>query len=113
MSKMSTAGTAGYSENYYDIAVAPAVIRPVTVGNYPYAIDYVVVSQGTAFPPTEWSGALRRTLDAEPFRPKTELGKRLWEIRMRRIATGEPLMGPEEVEREIQERRGGQYNERP
>jgi hypothetical protein len=46
------------------------------------------------------------------FVPRTELGRRLWELRMIRIAAGGRLMGMEEIEREIQERRGEQYDER-
>jgi excisionase family DNA binding protein len=37
---------------------------------------------------------------------RTSLGRRLWEIRSRLIASGEPLLGWEELEREIAERRG-------
>src|SRR5262245_19913802 len=41
-----------------------------------------------------------------PFQCKTSLGRRLWEIRSRLIASGEPLLGWEELEQEITERRG-------
>jgi hypothetical protein len=41
------------------------------------------------------------------------LGRRLWEIRARIVASGEPLLGWEEIEREIAERRGGQGYEQP
>lgn len=44
------------------------------------------------------------------FRPRTELGKKLWEIRMRGIAAGERLLGIEEIEQEIQDRRGERDN---
>lgn len=48
----------------------------------------------------EWKEALS-------YRPRTALGQRLWAIRARIIASGEPLLAPEEVEREVAERRGG------
>ncbi len=41
-----------------------------------------------------------------PLQFKTSLGRRLWEIRSRLVASGEPLLGWEEVEQEITERRG-------
>ena len=45
--------------------------------------------------------------DRSFFRPRTELGRRLWEIRMRRIESGGRLLGAEEIEQEILARRGG------
>jgi hypothetical protein len=45
---------------------------------------------------------------SEPeFQPKTELGRRLWELRKQIVASGEPLLEREDLEREIAERRGG------
>jgi len=38
---------------------------------------------------------------------RTPLGQQLWKIRSRVIASGEPLLGWEEIEREIAERRCG------
>jgi hypothetical protein len=38
--------------------------------------------------------------------PKTDLGRRLMEIRKRIVASGQPLLSWEELEREIDERRG-------
>jgi len=40
------------------------------------------------------------------YKPKTPLGKRLWEIRSRIVASGEPLLGWEEIEQEVAARRG-------
>ena len=37
---------------------------------------------------------------------RTPLGRQLWKIRSRVIASGEPLLGWEEIEQEIAERRG-------
>ena len=37
---------------------------------------------------------------------RTPLGRQLWKIRSRIIASGEPLLGWEEIEQEIAERRG-------
>jgi hypothetical protein len=42
-----------------------------------------------------------------PKGPKTPLGRRLWEIRARIVASGEPLLGWKEIEREVADRRGG------
>lgn len=41
-----------------------------------------------------------------PFRPHTELGRRLWEIRQRIVAAGHAKMSWDDVEREVAERRG-------
>lgn len=41
------------------------------------------------------------------FVPQTELGKKLWEIRQRIVASGIPLLSDEELEQEIAFRRGG------
>ena len=38
--------------------------------------------------------------------PRTPLGQQLWDMRSRLVASGEPLLGWEEIEREIAERRG-------
>jgi hypothetical protein len=40
------------------------------------------------------------------FEPKTPLGRRLWSIRKRIVASGENLLGWEEIEKEIATRRG-------
>jgi len=37
---------------------------------------------------------------------RTPLGRQLWKIRSKMIASGEPLLGWEEIEQEIAERRG-------
>ena len=39
--------------------------------------------------------------------PKTELGKRLWEIRAEIVSSGARLLGWEDIERELADRRGG------
>ncbi len=41
-----------------------------------------------------------------PYQPKTPLGQRLWEIRSRIVASSPPLLGWEDIEREVIERRG-------
>lgn len=41
------------------------------------------------------------------FQPKTSLGRRLWALRQQILASGEPLLDWEDLEREIAERRGG------
>jgi hypothetical protein len=43
--------------------------------------------------------------DEEEFHPQTPLGRRLWEIRQRIIASGEPLLDWDDLEREVAERR--------
>jgi hypothetical protein len=44
---------------------------------------------------------------SEEFVPRTELGRRLWELRKKIVASGEPLLSRDEIEREVAERRGG------
>jgi len=41
------------------------------------------------------------------FTPKTELGRDLWAIRQRAVASGMKLLNSEELEQEILSRRGG------
>lgn len=53
---------------------------------------------------TERAGTTKEKLLA--FRPRTPLGERLWKIRARILASGEPTLGWAEVERELAERRG-------
>jgi hypothetical protein len=43
----------------------------------------------------------------EELQPRTPLGSRLWELRKRIVASGEPLLDEGDLEREIAERRGG------
>lgn len=51
---------------------------------------------------------LAQSLKPQPeFVPQTELGKKLWEIRQRIVASGVPLLSDEELEQEIALRRGG------
>ncbi|PKO20844.1 MAG: hypothetical protein CVU38_17935 [Chloroflexi bacterium HGW-Chloroflexi-1] len=51
-------------------------------------------------------GGSRKTMLPATFKPQTELGRRLWEIRARIVASGEPLLGWKDIERELAERRG-------
>ena len=41
------------------------------------------------------------------FVPQTPLGKKLWEIRQRAIASGLQLLNEDEIEQELAARRGG------
>jgi hypothetical protein len=43
------------------------------------------------------------------FEPKTELGKALWAIRQRAVASGMKLLNSKELEREIRSRRTGDF----
>ena len=42
-----------------------------------------------------------------PFELRTPLAKKLWELRQKIIASGVPLLDWDDIEREVQERRGG------
>lgn len=46
------------------------------------------------------------SLEKTTFQPKTELGKKLWELRQKAIAAQTPLRTWEELEEEIAQRRG-------
>ena len=48
-----------------------------------------------------------RENSSEGFVPKTELGRQLWEIRKRIIASGSHMLDREEIEKENIIRRGG------
>ena len=45
---------------------------------------------------------------SEEYVPRTELGRRLWEIRKRIVAAGRATMTWEDIERELAERWGGE-----
>ena len=49
---------------------------------------------------------LLETRQASIYHPHTDLGRRLWAIRERIVASGEPLLSWEALERELAERRG-------
>jgi len=46
------------------------------------------------------------TREIEDYKPRTSLGKKLVELRKKIIASGEPLLGWEEIEREVARLRG-------
>ena len=58
------------------------------------------------------NGADAHKLDSHPqrissaFEPKTLLGRRLWSIRKRIVASGETLLGWDEIEKEVAASRG-------
>lgn len=41
------------------------------------------------------------------FKPKTPLGRQLWSIRKRIVASGETHLGWDEIDKEVAARRGG------
>lgn len=47
------------------------------------------------------------TRDVASYVPRTELGRKLWEIRKRIVAAGRATMTWEDIEREVSERWGG------
>jgi hypothetical protein len=53
----------------------------------------------------------KRVVKEFDFKPKTELGKRLWAIRQRAIAEGMKLLNADELEKEILERRAGTFTD--
>jgi hypothetical protein len=53
----------------------------------------------------------KRVVKDFDFKPKTELGKRLWAIRQRAIAEGMKLLNADELEKEILERRAGTFTD--
>jgi hypothetical protein len=61
--------------------------------------------------PTETTQTTDQTLPngmPEPPLPlRTPLARKLWELRQRIIARGVPLLDWDDIEREVQERRGG------
>ena len=59
----------------------------------------------------EFAKSLQQETSESEFVPQTPLGKKLWEIRQKIVASGAPLLSDEELEREIAERRGGWQEE--
>lgn len=50
--------------------------------------------------------ALDPTASGQVYRPRTTLGQRLWDIRARIVASGNPLLSWDDLDRELAERRG-------
>jgi hypothetical protein len=48
---------------------------------------------------------------ASSFTPRTAIAKHLWELRREVLASGVPLLSLEEIRRELQDRRGGVFDE--
>jgi hypothetical protein len=61
---------------------------------------------GTGASPDSVERAVGARAGSSSATPRTELGRRLWEIRKRIVAAGEPLLGWDEIDREVAERRG-------
>jgi len=55
----------------------------------------------------EWSGEEVAHALAQAQQAKTPLGRRLWEIRARIVTSGVPLLSWDEIDREVEDRRGG------
>ncbi|MCP4656019.1 MAG: hypothetical protein GY856_11445 [bacterium] len=53
------------------------------------------------------SGTWKPTAAEPAFRPRTALGQELWKLRMRIVASGEPLPDEDQIEDEVDRRRGG------
>ncbi|MBD1932024.1 MULTISPECIES: hypothetical protein [Cyanophyceae] len=45
--------------------------------------------------------SIKTAMQDKLFEPKTLLGCKLWEIRQKIVASGQPLLGWEEVEKEV------------
>jgi hypothetical protein len=77
-----------------------------------------MMAQRTPFDSRDTSHEGEAALDevTATFVPRTELGRRLLELRAKAVRAGMPLLSREELEREIAERRGGvewiEYQER-
>ena len=55
----------------------------------------------------EYMESLKQKTQAETYQPQTELGKKLWNIRQTSLGTQPLLTTWEEVEEELNSRRGG------
>jgi hypothetical protein len=51
-------------------------------------------------------GAARKSGASATYVPRTELGRRLWQIRQKILASGQPLLDWEGLEMELRARRG-------
>ncbi len=54
----------------------------------------------------EVNGPIRKSASRNNYVPRTELGRRLWKIRERILASGQPLLDWEGLETELRARRG-------
>jgi hypothetical protein len=96
MNRLTAAGTAAYSEVYKELYL-------------PQNTQFVYRAPDIEYIEWKYDAAPPLNLPTEDaFRPRTELGRRLWEIRKRSIVSGARLLNWEEIEREIKDRRGGQ-----
>ncbi len=57
----------------------------------------------------EYMNALRQETSSVTYQPQTEIGKKLWNLRQKALGTQPLLTTWEEVEKELNSRRGGVY----
>jgi hypothetical protein len=95
MSTLTTAGTVAFSDVYQDVVLSPENSRYEYRRSY---VDYVITPS-------------HNRPSAVSFQPRTDLGRRLWEIRTRSIDARNRPIGWEELEREINDRRSERDSE--
>lgn len=85
-------------------------LRGVKVGNLwrlqEEALEDYLKDQTHSSRPLITNGETTVIQTESSFKGKTSLGQRLWKIRSKLVASGEPLLGWEEIEQEVAERRG-------
>lgn len=82
----------------------PSGFRPMLCSGVMFGIAGQTSAKGLGFFLDQKAEAFWRGVEA--YRPRTRLGKRLWEIRERILASNKRLLGWDDVEREIATRRG-------
>lgn len=72
--------------------------------------EQMVEKAGTDTPPNQLevsSADVQAVANSAGFyQPKTPLGQRLWELRSKIVASNQPLLGWEDIEQEVADRRG-------
>lgn len=99
---LSSSGAAAFAGS---ISTEAMLSRPARI-SLPYT--YLVSSNTSTcgLDPTHLYNAEAYWREATAHRPRTPLARRLEEIRARIVASGQPLLTREEIEREVAERRG-------
>ena len=92
-----------------DVSARPAwFVAPSGLDWVPSDITNSASAKNLAIEPVSWVAEPKNeTLDKplNTFTPRTELGRRLWEIRKRIVASGAHLLTSEEIDCEIAESR--------
>jgi len=100
-----------FAEVVKDVSARPSWLTTASgIDSYPWQTKNYTgpendLSENSLNPPKDYLKFKSLPKPVNVFTPKTELASRLWEIRKRIIASGEPLLDWDGVQKEVSQRR--------